>query len=269
MLHTIRTFPFEYSLKEAEIAVLGIPWDSSETGKSVKHGPLFIREAIKNMQGYDSETKTKVFDKFKYCDLGDIEITPANWILTQEKINDTIKELFKENPKIFPVFFGGDHLITLGILNALAESKEKITVIDFDAHRDLLPDWMGEKFSHITWANHLLKNNKFELIQLGFRSSTPEEDKLVLKHKINDSIEKIDGPVYISVDLDVFDPCFAPEVGTPEPLGMQPKEFFSILNKVCKNEVIGLDLVECASDKVNSQTAVLAANIFKKVIAWK
>jgi len=270
MLHTIRTFPFEYSLKEAEIALLGIPWDSSETGKTVKYGPLFIREAIRNTPGFDLETKTSVFDKFKFTDLGDIEITQANWKLTEEKIIDSIKEMFKENKKIFPVFLGGDHLISLGILNALSEiKKEKITVIHFDAHRDLLPEYLGELYSHITWTNKLLKSSKFELIQLGIRSSSPEEEKIAKEKKIKTRLKKISNPVYISVDLDVFDPSFAPEVGTPEPFGLKPEEFFPLLKKVCNKNLIGLDIVECASDKINSQTAVLAANIFKKVLAWK
>ncbi|MFH1663986.1 MAG: arginase family protein [archaeon] len=270
MLHTIRTFPFEYPVKQAEIALLGIPWDSSETGKSVKHGPLFIREAIRNLPGYDLQSKQNVFEKFKFTDSGDVEVTQANWKLTEEKIRDTVKELFKENPKIFPVFLGGDHLISLAALNALSEiKKEKITVIHFDAHRDLLPEWMGELYSHITWANKLLKSNKFDLIQLGIRSSSSEEEKIAKKKKIKSSLKKISGPVYVSVDLDVFDPSFAPEVGTPEPMGMNPEEFFSLLKTACKNNLIGFDLTECASEKVNSQTAILAANIFKKVLLWK
>jgi len=270
MLHTIRTFPFEFPLKEAEIALIGIPWDSSETGKSVKYGPLFIREAIRNLPGFDLETKTNVFEKFKFTDLGDIEPTQANWKLTEEKIQDTIKEAFKINPKVFPVFLGGDHLISLGILKSLAETtKKKITVIDFDAHRDLLPEYQGELYSHITWANKLLKSSKFELIQLGIRSSSSEEEKIAKKKKIKSVLKKISNPIYVSVDLDVFDPSIAPEVGTPEPLGMKQKEFFSLLKKVCNKNLIGFDLVECSSDKINSQTAVLAANIFKKVLAWK
>ncbi len=270
MLHTIRTFPFEYSLNKAEITVLGIPFDSTETGKSVKYGSLFIREAIKNLPGFDLETKTNIYEKFKFADSGDVEVVPGNWNLTEKKINETIKEIFKENPKIFPIFFGGEHLISLAVINALTEiKKEKITVIHFDAHRDLMPEFLGEKFSHITWGNHLLNNKNIELIQLGIRSSSPEEEKTAKKFKIKNTLKNIKGKVYVSVDLDVFDPVFAPEVGTPEPFGMKQHEFFSLLKKVCNKNLIGLDLVECSSDKINTQTALLAANIFKKVLAWK
>jgi agmatinase len=269
MLYSTKTFAFEYSLKEAEIVLLGIPWDSTETGKSVKFGPLFIREAIKNLPGFDFTSKQNVFEKFKFCDLGDLEIVYGNWKLTEKRIKDTIKEIKETNPKVFPVFLGGDHLISLGILNAL-QGKEKITVIHFDAHRDLMEDWMEEKFSHISWAKRLIENKNFNLIQLGIRSSSKKEEKTAKKFRIKESLKEIQGPVYISVDLDVFDPSICPEVGTPEPLGMQQKEFFSLLKEICsKSKVIGLDLVECASDKVNSQTALIAANVFKKVIDWK
>ncbi len=268
MLYTTKTFPFEHSLKEAEIVLLGIPWDSTETGKSVKYGPLFIREALRNTPEYDLETKTDVFERFKFTDLGDIEVVQGNWNLSKQRIKETIKEIKEENTSVFPIFLGGDHLISLGILKALAE-KEKITVIDFDAHRDLMDNWIGEKHSHITWAKRLLEEKNFDLVQIGCRSSSKEEENFVEKNKISDSIEKIKGKVYLSVDLDVFDPMHAPEVGTPELLGMNPKEFFLLLKKICEKEVIGLDLVECSADKVNTQTANLAANIIKKFLAYK
>ena len=97
MLHTIRTFPFEYSLKEAEIALLGILWDSSETGKPVKYGPLFIREAIRNLPGFDLETKTNVFDKFKYCDL--YIPSKCNDYQGNSNVNLKIYFLSEHNPK--------------------------------------------------------------------------------------------------------------------------------------------------------------------------
>ena len=174
----------------------------------------------------------------------------------------------ERNKKIKPVFFGGDHLITLGILSSLSRiTKKKITVIDFDAHRDLLPEWMGEPYNHITWAYHALKNLHIILIQIGCRSWTKEEHDFFLKNKIKDSISSLDGPVYITIDMDVFDPSHAPEVGTPEPMGMNPEEFLKSIKHVCKN-IIGFDIVECASCRPNTQTAVLSANIFKKIMGY-
>ncbi len=265
MLYTKKTFEYEERLNEADIALLGIPWDCTETGSPVRFGPVFIREAIKNLPGWDPELRINIFEKFRFADLGDLEIVHSNWNLTGKRIKDTIKEMFQENPGIFPVFLGGDHLITLGILDSLSEIlKKKITVIDFDAHRDLASEWLGEPYNHLTWAYHLLQNRNIELVQIGCRSWSREEERAF--SRIKNRIEKTKNPVYITVDMDVFDPRFAPEVGTPEPLGMNAQDFFALLKQACRNRVVGLDIVECASDRPNTQTAVLAANIFKKVI---
>ncbi len=268
MLYTKKTFDYEYDVKEADVALLGIPWDCTETGHPVRYGPLFIREAIKKTPGWDSASKTNIFEKLRFTDLGDVDIVHSNWKLTKERIQDTVEFMFKESPKIFPVFLGGDHLITLGILEGLTRIlNKKITVIDFDAHMDMAKDWMGEPYNHLTWAFHALKNHDIELIQTGCRSWTKEEENV--SEKIKNRIEKSENPVYITVDLDVLDPVHAPEVGTPEPQGLSSEKLFSLLKKSCENRVIGLDIVECASDRLNTQTAALAANIIKKVLLWK
>jgi len=265
MLYTKKTFDYEHDLSEADVVLLGIPWDSTETGKSVKYGPLFIREAVRNMPGYDPQSRSNPFQKLKFSDIGDLEVVPGDWAVVKERISNTIREIFATNKSIFPVFLGGDHLITLGILESLPH--EKITVIHFDAHRDLMKEYLGNPYVHITWASHILNNPRFELVQIGTRSWSQDEETLI--SKLKDTYENIDNPIYITVDLDVFDPGFAPEVGTPEAGGMSPKGFFEILEKVCKNNIIGMDIVECASDKVNTPTAVLAAQIIKKVLVWK
>ncbi|HDD72552.1 MAG TPA: agmatinase [Candidatus Aenigmarchaeota archaeon] len=269
MLYTRKTFFYEYPLEEADVVLVGVPFDSTEIGFPVRFGPLFLREAIKNLPGWDPELRINIFEKLKFCDLGDIEVVPGSWRATQNIIKDTIRDIFSKNPRIFPVFLGGEHLITLGILQSLSEIlKERITVIQFDAHRDLMSEWMGEKYSHITWAYHIAKSPEFELVQIGCRSWDKSEENVLKKFAVKEKLEKTENPVYITVDLDVFDPKHAPEVGTPEPMGITPKEFFSCLKKICKNRIIGLDIVECASQRVNTQTALLGAYIFKKVLGY-
>lgn len=266
MLYTKKTLSYEYPLEEAEVCLLGIPFDSTETGFPVRYGPLFIREAFSNIPGYDTELNLNIFEKLKFSDLGDIEVVPGNWDLTRERIMETVKEIIETNPRVFPIFLGGDHLITLGILEALKNKYKQITVVDFDAHRDLKPEWLGEKFSHITWAHHAL-NRGFDLIQIGCRSWDQEEIELV--KRVRDRVEKTKNPVYITIDLDVLDPSQAPEVGTPEPNGMDFKSLLETLKAVFRNNVIGMDILECASQKVNTQTALLGANIIKKSLGWR
>jgi len=268
MLYTHKTLEYEFPLKDADVALLGIPFTSTETGLSVKHGPFFIREAIKNLPGFDPETGRNPFEDHKICDLGDVSVIPGSWKLTQQVIADTIKEMLEENKDIFPIFMGGEHLASLGILRALAEKYDKITVIDFDAHRDLLKDWMGEPFSHITWAYHAVKELGINLVQLGCRSWAEGEWE-PFRERVKETMDGIGGPVYLTIDLDVLDPSVAPEVGTPEPNGMSQAEFFGLLKKVCRHKLIGMDVVECASRQVGTRTALIAANIIKKVIVWR
>ena len=272
MLYTHKTFEYEYPLKEAGVALLGVPFSSTETGASVRYGPLFIREAMRNLTGFDPAAGKNPFESCKFCDLGDVSVVPGNWKLTEEAIKYTVREMLRENPAVFPVFLGGEHLITLATASALSErhGNGKMTLIDFDAHRDLMPDWLGERYSHITWAARALENPKISLIQLGCRSANkgewePYKDKV---KESPDAIKDAKGPVYITIDMDVFDPSLAPDVGTPEPNGMMLKEFFSLLEKACRLDVIGMDIVECASQRVGTQSALLAAHIFKKVMLW-
>jgi agmatinase len=270
MLYLRKTFSYEYPLEKADVVLVGIPFDSTETGKPVRYGPVFLREAIKNTPGYDPKTKVNAFEKLKFADVGDVEVVPGSWNLTGERIRETVKWIFEANPKVFPVFLGGDHLVTLGILEGFREFfKEKITVVHFDAHRDLLSEYMGEEYSHITWAYHIARNPAFRLVQIGCRSWNSEEERNLRKFRITDRIKEIKGLVYLSVDLDVFDPAYAPEVGTPEPEGMLPGEFFGVLEKIPAGKIIGMDIVECASDKVNTPTAVLGAHIFKRILGMR
>ncbi len=265
MLYLKRTFDYEYPLGEADVVLIGIPWDFSQTGFPTRYGPLFIREALKNIVGYDPETRTNVFEKFKFCDLGDIEVVPGNWKLTEKRISDTVKSVLEANSKVFPIFLGGDHLVTLGILNSLKDFHPRLTVVDFDAHMDLVKEFLGEKFSHFTWAYHASKFS--EIVQIGVRSFTREEKEVSKKLRIKSGVKNIRNPVYLTIDLDVLN---TNDVGTPEPGGMDFRELTNILKQVCRNELIGMDIVESAAMKVNSESSVIAANLIKKVLSsWK
>lgn len=267
MLYLRKTFSYDYPLEEAQVCLIGIPWDSTETGLPVRFGPIFIREAIKSLPGHDPDTGLNPFEKLKLADLGDVEVVPGNWDLTRQTIGDTVKSVLDANPDIFPVFLGGEHLITLAIIEKIAELKGSLSVVHLDAHRDLMPDWMGNPYSHITWAHHAVSNKKIKLVQLGVRSWNKEEESSI--SKVRETLEGLEGLIYLTVDMDVFDPSHAPEVGTPEPEGMNPKEFNGILERVCSHNLAGMDIVECASRRLGTRTALLAAQIFKKGLAFQ
>ncbi len=267
MLYARRTFSYEHEPQKCDVSLLGIPFDSTETGFPVRFGPLFLREAIRSIPGYDPESETNIFKKLRFFDAGDVETVPGSWKLTSEAIKDTVRSLQEAGPESVKAFLGGEHLITLAVLETLGEFHKKITVIHFDAHRDLMPDWMGERFSHITWAHHAAKRPGIELVQIGCRSWHPEEEGFLKSLGVKENIHETDNPLYITVDLDVFDPSHAPEVGTPEPGGLSPREFLNHLNAIPMKRLIGFDIVECASQSVNTRTANLGAWVFRKILS--
>jgi len=264
MLYLKKTFSYDYTIKESDVVLIGVPFDSTETGFSVRFGPLFVREAIKNLVGFDPKSGRNPFEKIKFSDLGDVEVVPGDWKLTSEAIKDTVKYIHSENPKAIPVFLGGEHLISLAIVEQLAELHGGLTVIHLDAHRDLMSDWMGNPYSHITWAHHAVSNKNIDLIQLGVRSWNKEEQPLI--DKVKETLSGITKPAYLTVDIDVLDPSFAPEVGTPEPNGMKPEELFKIVKEVSGKNLVGMDIVECASQRVGTQTALMCAQVFKEML---
>jgi agmatinase len=264
MLYLRKTFCYEHPLEEARVCLVGIPWDGTETGMPVRFGPLFIREAIRELPGFDPGTGRNPFKEIKFTDLGDVEIVPGSWSLTREAIEDTVKHILEVNPRALPVFLGGEHLITLPVVERLAEFHRGLTVVQVDAHRDLMPEWMGNPYSHITWAHRAVSNKLVRLVQIGARSWNMEEEPLI--SKVGENLEGLDGPVYLSLDMDVLDPGHAPEVGTPEPGGVSPQELFGIVRRVSGMGLVGMDIVECASRSVGTQTATLAARVFREAL---
>ena len=124
---------------------------------------------------------------------------------------------------------------------------------------------MGEKYSHFTWAYHALKFS--EIRQIGCRSFTKEEGEISKKFRIKNNVKNIKNPVYLTIDLDVLKTS---DVGTPEPEGIDFGDLTRILKQVCRNKLIGMDIVECGAMKVNSQSSIIAANLIKKILAfWK
>jgi len=245
-----------YSLEEADVCLMGIPFDSTSMSHGSRFGPTAIREALKDIEGYDPQAGIDPFEKLKIADLGDIEIVPGSYKLTAERIADTVSWVREQNPEAFILSLGGEHLISLPIIETLKPE----TVVQFDAHADLREDFIGEKYSHADWAHYVAKG--FNLVQRGVRSYCKEEEELVYKLKKN----KVSGPTYLTIDIDVFDPSIAPETGLPEPSGWNFDEFCENLDSIKNGNLIGADIVEVAPKGFNSLTAFLAANVVKKIL---
>ncbi len=278
LLNTYEPWKFAFShetenIKENSFGIIGVPFDSTTSYHSgARLGPIVVREASFGFEKYNT-----IFNKeltAEFYDFGDVNVVPGNCEATCGIVEDTVNEILDLNLK--PIIIGGEHSASIGAIRALAEKHERLTVIHLDAHRDLAFDFIGEKYSHATVMRRAHEMG-VNLVQIGIRSSSAAEEEYVKStyniqtfknkdtHKHMDAIEyyiaNIDGPIYISVDMDVVDPAIAPSVGNPAPGGLFVSEIENILETLSHKNIVGLDVVETATDRLGENTAVVAAKI--------
>ena len=278
LLNTYEPWKFAFSqenenIKENSFGIIGVPFDSTTSYHSgARLGPIVVREASFGFEKYNT-----VFNKdltTSFYDFGDVNVVPGNCEKTCQIIEDTVNDLLDMDIK--PIIIGGEHSASIGAIKAIGERYDKLTVIHLDAHRDLAFEFVGEKYSHATVMRRVHEFG-VNLVQIGIRSSSKEEEEYVKStyniqtfktkdvHKHMDAIEyylvNIDGPIYISIDMDVFDPAFAPNVGNPTPGGLYISEVEIILETLSRKNIVGFDVVETASKELGDTTAVVAAKI--------
>ena len=278
LLNTYEPWKFAFSsdnddLKENSFGIIGVPFDSTTSYHSgARLGPVVVREASFSFEKYNT-----VFNKDLtacFYDFGDVNVIHGNCEKTCQIVEDTVNELIELNIK--PIIIGGEHSASIGAIRALAEKYEKLTVIHLDAHRDLAFEFIGEKYSHATVMRRAHEMG-VDLVQIGIRSSSKDEEDFVKStyniqtfknrdvHKHMDAIEyyliNIDGPIYISIDMDVVDPSIAPRVGNPTPGGLFISELETIIETLSHKNIVGLDVVETASDRLGDNTAVVGAKL--------
>ena len=278
LLNTYEPWKFAFSAQNDEIiensyGIIGVPFDSTTSYHSGSRlGPIVVREASFGFEKYNTVFNKELTTNF--YDFGDVNVIPGNCEKTCTIIEDTVNEMLDLNIK--PIIIGGEHSASIGAINALSEKYEKLTVVHLDAHRDLAFEFIGEKYSHAAVMRRAHEAGA-NLVQIGIRSSSAEEEEFVKStyniqtfknkdvHKHMDAIEyyltNIDGPIYISIDMDVVDPAIAPSVGNPAPGGLFISEIETILATLCHKNIVGLDVVETASDRLGDNTAVVAAKI--------
>ncbi len=278
--------------KSKKWGIIGVPFDSTcSYHHGSRYAPTIIREASFGLEQYNCEFNKLLDGEFYDC--GDLNVVHGNCKKTCEILEDSVNELIKSNIK--PIIIGGEHSVSLGSIKALSNLEESddlsdITVIHLDAHRDIIDEYIGEKYSHATIMKRVYDLNPKELIQIGIRSFSLEEKdfvennngitsfyaKDIKNHNIHlnedvstfedllSELASIEGKVYISIDMDVFDPSIAPSVGNPTPNGLFLNDVQSIFESLSCNEkidIIGFDLVELASDRLGDVSAVLAAKV--------
>lgn len=269
----------EYSDYElSEVLLQSIPYDGTSTwGKGADRGFEAFIEASENMELYDIETNTEVY-KRGICII-DFILESNSSDLVFKSVYANTKKLLAKNK--FLTFFGGEHSISIGIIKAFYEKYNNLTVLHLDAHADLRESYEGNKYSHACAVHDASKHTN--LIQVGIRSMASSENEFIDKEKcffaedifdtyswIEDSISKMTKDVYITLDLDVFDPSIMPSTGTPEPGGLGWNIVIKYLKKVFKyRNIVGFDIVELAPIDGYKAPNFLAAKLYYKMLSYK
>ena len=280
LLNTYEPWKFAFStdtdfnnIKKDSYGIIGVPFDSTTSYHSGSRlGPVVVREASYGFENYNINFNTSIDAEF--YDFGDVNVVPGNCKATCEIVEDTVNELFDLGVR--PITIGGEHSASIGVIKALSEKYDKLTVVHLDAHRDLAFEFIGEKYSH---ASVMRRAHEFgvDLVQIGIRSSSKDEEEFVKStyniqtfknkdvHRHMDAVEyyltTVDTPIYLSIDMDVLDPAIAPAVGNPTPGGLFTSEIEDVIKSLSYKNVVGMDVVETASDRLGDTTAVAAAKI--------
>ncbi|MDG2344216.1 MAG: agmatinase [Flavobacteriales bacterium] len=262
----------------AKILLQSIPYDGTSTwGKGADKGFCSFLEASENMELYDIETDSEVYKKGIHILK---EITEkSNPKKVFEGVYQKTQKLLTSNK--FLTFFGGEHSISIGIIKAFYEKYDSLTVLQLDAHADLRPSYMNSSYNHACALHDASK--KTNLVQVGIRSMDASEKKYMKPSNVffaekmygnntwmDESIAKMTNEVYITLDLDVFDPSILPATGTPEPGGLLWNDMLTYLNKIFKTKnVVGFDIVELAPIKEQPASNFLAAKLYYKMLSYK
>ncbi len=272
-LYTYETLKLEFPLTEperADFVILGVPFDGTTSYKAgARFGPTLIRHGTLNLESYILDYDIDI-STLPIADIGDVAVVAGDSRRTADRVRDTLKELKEKNPTAIPIVLGGEHSQTLGAVEALKPASYVV----FDAHLDLRNVYEDNPYNHACVARRISELGVEEAI-FGVRSGTREEVEFARKANITwvharnysfehfvDVVDSLPEPVYISVDIDVFDASMVPSTGTPEAGGLAFWDVVEALEwLVRKKEIVGFDIMEVAGEKLGDPTALTAAKL--------
>ncbi|RPI01844.1 MAG: agmatinase [Ignavibacteriae bacterium] len=281
----------QYSaIETSKIVVLPVPYEHTVSyGGGTKNGPDAILNASHQVEYFDEETKREIYREHGIATLPPLAFVKKRDETALQIIYDTVFEMVERQK--FVVTLGGEHSISSAAIAAHAKLYPDLSVLQFDAHSDLRPEYRGNKYSH---ASVMARVCEFldprRLVQVGIRAQCKEEAEFIRDHGINTFyahdirrgnytkvlkywddfvVEKLSENVYISFDIDAFDPSIMPATGTPEPGGLFWDEVLQCLRKVGrKKHIVGFDLVELAPIKGLHHADVTAAKLVSKILNY-
>jgi agmatinase len=267
-----------YNYSESGIIIVPVPYDETSTWlKGAAKAPDAILEASVNLEFYDVETSSEAH-------LAGINtIAPLLEKETPQKLVNAVydRTLSLLSEKKFPVIIGGNHTVSIGAIKAFSEYFENLTILQLDAHADLRQEYEGSEFNH---ACTMARAREYApVVQVGIRSMSAEElpfvekDRIFFSHELyydkslyEKALDRLTENVYITIDLDVFDPSIMPCTGTPEPGGPAYFELLHFLRDVIKaRNVVGFDIVELCPSATNKSPDFIAAKIIYQLLSYR
>ena len=258
--------------------IFGVPFDSTHSYKpGCRFGPDAIRDAFNNIEIFQPEFGVDL-EAEAISDLGNTKHTVVAVEMLQ-MVKDVTSELKKQDKQI--IILGGEHLITLGSFTCFPKDTGYVV---FDAHYDLRDQYADTKLSHAAYLRRIVEERGSEnIVHVGARAFVKEELAFLKEHNIatvsDKEISNGNGPkllkdvtstfdrVYLSVDLDVLDPAFAPGVGNPEAVGISSRELYDLIITLQNKKIVAADMVELNPTYDNGSTASMAAKMIATIIA--
>jgi agmatinase len=292
----IRTFmraPHTRDLAGVDAAVYGIPFD---TATSFRTGPRFGPEAIRSgsalLRPYNPALEVNVVEKLSIVDYGDVPVSPGDTERTYGQVEEALAPLVEAG--VFPLALGGDHSVTLAELRVLARKHGPLVLLQLDAHGDTWDEYFGQRFFHGTTFKRAVEEQLIDpsaSVQAGLRGSLYAAEDIESAREMGfavlscEQLRKLgpggyaslvatragSRPVFLSFDVDVLDPAFAPGTGTPEVGGLSTAEALAFLRALRAINLVGADVVEVSPpyDGPGQQTAVAAANVAYELLSLR
>ena len=289
-LATFARLPQRHEVADHDIAVVGVPFDSGVTYRpGARFGPAAIRQASRLLKPYHPALDINPFAQAQVVDAGDVSPNPFDISEAVTQIRDAVAGLLVR-PEQRVVLLGGDHTIALPALQAVNQVHGPVALIHFDAHLDTWDTYFGAPCTHGTPFRRAAEQGllvKDRSAHVGIRGSLYDRadlledealgftvvhcrdiDRIGIDGVIDRILTRVgDHPVYVSIDIDVLDPAFAPGTGTPEIGGMTSRELVAVLRALRTLRIVGADVVEVAPAYDNGEvTAVAAANLAYELV---
>lgn len=281
---TFARLPTLAEVPSADVAVVGVPFDNAVTYRpGARFGPSHVRQASRMLRPYSPEVDRTPFHSQQVVDAGDLSTNPFNIEDSVVRMEADARRLFEHADKF--VAIGGDHTVSLPLLRAVHAHHGPVSLVHFDAHLDTFDTYYGERYTHGTPFRRATEEGLLQLdssVHVGVRGPIAgpynlQEDRDLGFSIINAAefetrsvvdivdqvLERTKGrPIYVSVDVDVLDPSFAPGTGTPEVGGLTTRELMAALHALAGERVVSADVVEVSPPYDQSElTSIAASNI--------